>query len=126
MPLTLSQQLAALERMTIAELRGRYAEVFGEPTRAHNRPWLIKRIAWRLQAIAEGFVWRHAVPVPDTAIRSRIARGDQQQRSQNQYTHQRHDVLPLTKMLRRRTTLVRDIPSRLSPRVGAWCRSNRK
>jgi hypothetical protein len=35
-------------------LRARYAELFGEPTRAGNRAWLIKRIAWRLQALAEG------------------------------------------------------------------------
>lgn len=52
--MNLGKELAGLERMTVPELRGRYAEVFGEPTRAHNRPWLIKRIAWRLQAIAEG------------------------------------------------------------------------
>jgi hypothetical protein len=28
--------------------------VFGEATRAGNKSWLIKRIAWRLQALAEG------------------------------------------------------------------------
>ena len=49
-----AQQLAALQRQTIAALRHRYAELFGEPTRASNRAWLIKRIAWRLQALAEG------------------------------------------------------------------------
>jgi hypothetical protein len=48
------QQLAALQRQTVAALRQRYAELFGEPTRAGNRAWLIKRIAWRLQALAEG------------------------------------------------------------------------
>jgi DUF2924 family protein len=31
-----------------------YAEVFDEPTKAGNKPWLVKRIAWRLQALAEG------------------------------------------------------------------------
>ena len=35
-------------------LRDRYAELFGEETRANNKPWLVKRIAWRLQALAEG------------------------------------------------------------------------
>src|SRR5262249_5950293 len=29
-------------------------ELFREPTRANNRTWLIKRVAWRLQALAEG------------------------------------------------------------------------
>ncbi len=33
---------------------GAYAEVFGEATPAHNKTWLIRRIAWRLQALAEG------------------------------------------------------------------------
>ncbi|HEV3261068.1 MAG TPA: DUF2924 domain-containing protein [Gemmataceae bacterium] len=49
-----THQLAALQRQTVAALRERYAELFGEPTRAGNRAWLIKRIAWRLQALAEG------------------------------------------------------------------------
>jgi len=50
----LTLELAALPQLTITELRRRYAEAFGEPTRAANKPWLIKRIAWRLQALAEG------------------------------------------------------------------------
>ena len=48
------QQLAALERMSVTDLRRRYAEVFGEATNAGNRVWLIKRIAWRIQSLAEG------------------------------------------------------------------------
>ena len=40
--------------MAVTELRARYAEVFGEETSANNRDWLVKRIAWRLQALAEG------------------------------------------------------------------------
>ena len=51
---TLAQEVAALQRMTVKELRARYAEVFGEATNANNRAWLVKRIAWRLQARAEG------------------------------------------------------------------------
>src|SRR6516165_4069002 len=54
MDLNLPQQIAALQRMTVPQLRCRYAEVFGEQTPAHNRAWLLKRIAWRLQAQAEG------------------------------------------------------------------------
>lgn len=46
--------LKALSKMTIGQLRGRYAEVFGEKTRSFNRQHLIKRIIWRLQAIREG------------------------------------------------------------------------
>ena len=47
-------EVAALPRMAIQDLRTRYAEVFGEGTRSGNRAWLIKRLAWRLQALAEG------------------------------------------------------------------------
>src|SRR5262249_15737182 len=50
----LGQQLAALARMTVSELRTRYAHVFDEPTAVRHKTWLIRRIAWRLQALAEG------------------------------------------------------------------------
>jgi hypothetical protein len=52
--MNLNQALAALPRLTVADLRCRYAQVFGETTRVGNKAWLVKRIAWRLQALAEG------------------------------------------------------------------------
>ena len=52
--MNVGKEVAALKRMTVRELRMRYAEVFGEETRAGNKPWLVKRIAWRLQSLAEG------------------------------------------------------------------------
>ncbi len=54
MPPPIGPQLRELQRLTTPQLRGRYAAVFGEHTPANNRTWLIKRIAWRLQALAEG------------------------------------------------------------------------
>ena len=54
MHLNVAKEVAALRKLTMRELRGRYAEVFGETTNANNKAWLIKRIAWRLQAMAEG------------------------------------------------------------------------
>ncbi len=54
MSTTVGQQLAELQRLTTPQLRARFAEVFGEHTPANNRTWLRKRIAWRLQALAEG------------------------------------------------------------------------
>src|SRR5688500_9146550 len=48
------QTLAALGRMTPAELRAKYLEVFGEPSRSGNKDFLFKRIAWRVQSLAEG------------------------------------------------------------------------
>jgi hypothetical protein len=54
MNLNVGKEVAALQRMTVRELRTRYAQVFGESTRAGNKPWLVKRIVWRLQSQAEG------------------------------------------------------------------------
>jgi Protein of unknown function (DUF2924) len=50
----LAHEFATLEQLTVASLRARYAELFGEETRVGNKLWLIRRIAWRLQALAEG------------------------------------------------------------------------
>ena len=47
-------ELAALTHMGVSALRGKYAELFGEPTRTGNKTWLVRRIAWRLQALAQG------------------------------------------------------------------------
>jgi hypothetical protein len=52
--LNIAREVVALKRMTVKELRGRYVEAFGEATRSGNRDWLWKRIAWRMQANAEG------------------------------------------------------------------------
>src|SRR5260370_30753108 len=49
----IGQQLRELQRLTTPQVRGRYAELFGEHTPANNRTSLIKRIAWRLQPLAE-------------------------------------------------------------------------
>ena len=52
--MTTMTSTAALQRLTMPELRGRYAELFGEATSAKNRTWLLRRVAWRLQCLAEG------------------------------------------------------------------------
>jgi hypothetical protein len=44
----------AMTKMTMADLKARYADLFGEQTRSCNRDYLVRRIAWRLQARAEG------------------------------------------------------------------------
>jgi hypothetical protein len=54
MEMNVGREVAALQRMTVKQLRQKYAEVFGEDTNGHNKAWLVKRIAWRLQARAEG------------------------------------------------------------------------
>jgi Protein of unknown function (DUF2924) len=52
--MNLADEIAALARQTVPELRERYAALFGEGTAAKHKTWLVKRIAWRLQAVAEG------------------------------------------------------------------------
>ena len=47
-------EVAALQRLSVTQLRLRFAELFGEATAASNRTWLVKRIAWRMQALTEG------------------------------------------------------------------------
>jgi hypothetical protein len=54
MTLLIGTEVATLRRLTAKELRQRFAELFGQPTRSGNKTWLIRRIAWRLQALAEG------------------------------------------------------------------------
>ena len=54
MALNIHAELKRLGTLKTPQLKARYAELFGEPTRCNNRPYLIKRIAWRLQADAEG------------------------------------------------------------------------
>src|SRR4051794_14816736 len=47
-------EVEKLRRANVAGLRERYREVFGEETRSHHREHLFRKIAWRLQARAEG------------------------------------------------------------------------
>ena len=51
---TIQQQIDELRDMPVSRLRERYAEVFGEPTASGNRQWLYRRLAWRIQSLAEG------------------------------------------------------------------------
>ena len=51
------ETIAAVERLptlTVAQLRDRYLATFGEPTASRHKTWLVRRIAWRMQADDEG------------------------------------------------------------------------
>ena len=52
--LNVAKEVVAMERMTVDQLRTKFAEVFGEATNGRNKQWLIKRIIWRMQANEEG------------------------------------------------------------------------
>jgi hypothetical protein len=51
---SIASEIDALRHQTVAQLQIRYLEVFGEPSRSNHKQFLIRRIAWRLQALAEG------------------------------------------------------------------------
>jgi hypothetical protein len=76
----MNSELAVLKRMSPAQLRDKYLEVFGEPTRTGNKEFLCKRIAWRMQSLAEGSLserarQRAAELARDADIRMTIPRG---------------------------------------------------
>lgn len=52
--MNVKREVAALERLTVNDLRERYAEVYGEPTNGRHKQWLVRRIVWRMQALEEG------------------------------------------------------------------------
>lgn len=54
MTLDIAKQVAVLTQMTVRELREKYETVFGKPTRAGNKDFPFKRIAGRIQSVAEG------------------------------------------------------------------------
>jgi len=52
--MNIKMELAAMDKMTTGELVERYAELTGQPVRTRHRAYLIRKVAWRLQADAEG------------------------------------------------------------------------
>jgi hypothetical protein len=52
--LNIVSEMATLQRLSVGQLRQRFAELFGEATAASNKTWLVKRLLWRLQALTEG------------------------------------------------------------------------
>lgn len=50
----LQKEIEELSRMTVGQLRQKYREVFGEDSRSNHKQFLFRRIAWRIQALAEG------------------------------------------------------------------------
>lgn len=57
---TIVEQIAALKKMTVSQLRERHAEVFGEASKSRNKAWLFKRVAYRIQELEEGGISERA------------------------------------------------------------------
>jgi hypothetical protein len=47
-------EIDGLRHQTVGQLKGKYREVFGQESRSNHKQFLVRRIAWRLQANAEG------------------------------------------------------------------------
>jgi len=56
MMLNITKEVAALGRMTVTQLRSKHMEVFGERTHSGHKDYLVKRLAWRIQANAQGYL----------------------------------------------------------------------
>jgi hypothetical protein len=54
-------EIAELQTKTVNQLVQRYEQVFNEECRSRNKQYLIRRIAWRLQANDEGGLSRAAL-----------------------------------------------------------------
>jgi hypothetical protein len=57
---TVLAAIEGLQRLKISALRARYKELFDEESKSLNRQYLIRRIAWQLQARAEGGLSKRA------------------------------------------------------------------
>ena len=51
---TVHTDIVALDAMSVSELAAKYYEVFREESRSRNKAYLRKKIAWRIQELAEG------------------------------------------------------------------------
>jgi DUF2924 family protein len=51
---TVIAAMQELQELRIPALKKRYRELFGEESKSSNKQFLFRRIAWRLQANAEG------------------------------------------------------------------------
>jgi len=48
------EQIEGLRHMTVGQLKEKWHEVFGEDSRSNHKQFLFRRVAWRIQANAEG------------------------------------------------------------------------
>jgi Protein of unknown function (DUF2924) len=48
------REIDALRHQTVGQLRDKYLKVFTQESRSNNQKFLVRRVAWRMQANAEG------------------------------------------------------------------------
>ena len=75
-------EINRLQQMTVAQLRVRWQELYGEESRSRNKEYLFRRCAWRVQELALGGLRdetkQHIFDLaPATFVRSQIPAGFQ-------------------------------------------------
>jgi hypothetical protein len=50
----LNQHIDDLRHLTTTQLQLKYRELFGQPSHSNHKDYLFRRVAWRMQALAEG------------------------------------------------------------------------
>lgn len=106
METTTYQEIQGLARMTVGELREKYLDVFGEETRSYHKEFLRKRIAWRIQVLADDADLRIRTP------RDPVKSGSAEVRTRTSISHlppSRDPRLPLPGTLLARDFKGRDI-----------------
>lgn len=48
------KEIERLRQATVGELRVKYLELFGQPSRSNHKQFLYRRVCWRMQALAYG------------------------------------------------------------------------
>ncbi|HEY1697939.1 MAG TPA: DUF2924 domain-containing protein [Polyangiaceae bacterium] len=69
-----ARELRELGRMNMAALRAKYRKAFGEETTSHNAAYLRKKLAWRIQELAEGGLSERTVARLEELARTAPAR----------------------------------------------------
>src|SRR5947208_10073887 len=92
-------EIESLRKLKTSELRTRYRDVFGEASPSFNRAHLFRRIAWRLQAEAEGDLSERARRrasqlANDSDLRLRAPRGFWREIERNGESSNRDPRLP--------------------------------
>jgi len=119
MDASIEHEIDVLRTMKATALRAKYREVFGQESRSSNRQFLFRRIAWRLQAIAEGGLSerarQRALEIADEAdLRIRAPRGFGREVSTRQPSRALAPEIgrPTTRRLKPGTILTRQFENR--------------
>jgi hypothetical protein len=96
------EAVAALPRMTTGQLAELYLELFGDKTRSRNRRYLIRRLAFVLQARDEGGLSDRAARRIDELMASGAARSTSRERARA-FSPRRDPRLPPPGSVLRRT-----------------------